>query len=40
MIFLKIAGAIIGFYAAIKIGGVGIAWTRELFDRMKPPRNY
>lgn len=38
MIFLKICGSIIGLYAAIRLGGVGIAWVREGIERLKPPR--
>ena len=40
MVFLKIAGYIVLFYAAIKLGGVGIAWTRKFFRDLKPPKDY
>jgi len=39
MIFLRIAGTIIGLYAAIRLGGVGIAWVREGIEHLKPPKN-
>ena len=39
MIFLKIAGSIIGVYAAIRLGGVGIAWIREGIEHLKPPKH-
>lgn len=38
MIFLKLCGSIIGFYVAIRLAGVGIAWAREFIENLKPPR--
>ena len=36
MIALKIAGVIIGVYAGVKIGKIGIEWMSEGFEAMRP----
>lgn len=36
MWILKGAGLIIGTYAVFKLGGIGIEWMKEVFERMRP----
>lgn len=39
MIALKIAGLIIGVWAGVKLGKIGIAWLKEGFKKLEPPKN-
>lgn len=34
----KIFGAIVGFYAAAKLGGIAIEWLGEIFEALSPRR--
>ena len=36
---LKIAGLIIGTWAGFKLAGIGIAWAKRGFKKLKPPED-
>lgn len=35
---LKIMGFVLGCYIAIRASGIGLAWLKEFFDELMPPR--
>ena len=39
MIALRIAGIIIGIWAGIRLGKIGIAWLKQGFKKLEPPRD-
>ena len=39
MIALKVAGLIVGVWAGVKLSAIAIAWMKEGFEKLKPPKN-
>lgn len=39
MIALKIAGMIIGVWAGVRLGKIGISWLKQGFKKLEPPKD-